>query len=172
MSIPMIAFPGKGGAFGVVFSLGTSSGLCGIVIASGGFHRVHAMSAASILVIDDDKLSRWSLCTLLGRAGYGVREAATGKEGLASIQEAAPQLVLLDIELPDMDGFAVLERIREARPGLPVLMMTADPTVESGRRALRLGAQGQLHKPIDAATLEAAVAQALKSSAPPGHASR
>lgn len=130
------------------------------------------MSAATILVIDDDKLSRWSLSTLLGRAGYGVREAATGKEGLASIEEAVPQLVLLDIELPDMDGFAVLGKIREARPDLPVLMMTADATGESARRALGLGAQGQLHKPIDAATLDTAVSQALKSNAPPGPASR
>jgi len=130
------------------------------------------MSAATILVIDDDKLTRWSVSTLLGRAGYGVRESATGKEGLASIEEAIPQLVLLDIELPDMDGFAVLAKIREARPGLPVLMMTADPTAESARRALALGAQGQLHKPIDSVTLEAAVAQALKSSAPPGYAGR
>jgi CheY-like chemotaxis protein len=130
------------------------------------------MSPATILVIDDDKLSRWSLSTLLGRAGYGVLEAATGKEGLASIQKAAPRLVLLDIELPDMDGFAVLKVIREAHQDLPVLMMTADPTAESERRALRLGAQGQLQKPIDAATLDAAVSQALKSGTPPGHASR
>ncbi len=130
------------------------------------------MSAATILVIDDDKLSRWSLSTLLGRAGYDVREAATGKEGLASIQEGVPRLVLLDIDLPDMDGFAVLEKIREARPALPVLIMTADATAESARRALHLGAQGQLRKPIDSATLDAAVSQALQSSAPPGHASR
>jgi DNA-binding NtrC family response regulator len=130
------------------------------------------MSAATIQVIDDDKLSRWSVSTLLGRAGYDVREAATGKEGLASIQDVGPRLVLLDIELPDMDGFTVLAKIREARPDLPVLMMTADATVESARRALRLGAQGQLPKPIDAATLDAAVSRALKSIAPPGHPSR
>lgn len=172
MPNPVIAFPGKGCDLRIFFLLGTSSGLCGIVIAYGGFHRVPVMSAATILVIDDDKLSRWSLSTLLGRAGHVVREAATGKEGLASLQEAAPQLVLLDIELPDMDGFAVLEKIRLACPDLPVLMMTADPTAESARRALRLGAQGQLHKPIDSVTLEAAVAQALKSSAPPGYAGR
>jgi DNA-binding NtrC family response regulator len=130
------------------------------------------MPAASILIIDDDRLTRWSVFTLLGRAGYGVREAATGKEGLASIQEAVPRLVLLDIELPDMDGFTVLKMIREAHPDLPVWMMTADATAETARKALRLGAQGHLDKPIDSASLEAAVSRALKSSTPPGQASR
>ena len=130
------------------------------------------MPAATILVIDDDKLTRWSVSTLLGRAGYHVQEAATGKEGLAAIEEAAPNLVLLDIELPDMDGFAVLKAIREIRPDLPVLTMTADATAETARKALRLGAQAHLDKPVDFATLEAAVSQALNPSAPPGHASR
>jgi len=130
------------------------------------------MSAATILVIDDDKLTRWSVSTLLGRAGYGVRESATGKEGLASIEEAIPQLVLLDIELPDMDGFAVLKAIREIRPDLPVLTMTADATAETARKALRLGAQAHLDKPVDFATLEAAVLRALKTSALPGQDNR
>ena len=130
------------------------------------------MPAASILVIDDDRLTRWSVATLLGRAGYHVHEAATGKDGFAAIEEVGPNLVLLDIELPDMDGFAVLGMIREDYPELPVLMMTADATAETARTALRLGAQGHLDKPIDSATLEAAVSRALQSSAPPGQASR
>jgi DNA-binding NtrC family response regulator len=130
------------------------------------------MPAASILVIDDDRLTRWSVSTLLGRAGYHVHEAATGKEGYAALEEVRPNLVLLDIELPDMDGFAVLKRIREDHPDLPVLMMTADATAETARKALRLGAQGHLDKPINSATLDAAVSRALQSSAPPGQAGR
>lgn len=130
------------------------------------------MSAATILVIDDDKLTRWSVSTLLGRAGYHVQEAATGKEGLAAIEEAAPNLVLLDIELPDMDGFTVLTAIRKIRSQLPVLTMTADATAETARKALRLGAQAHLDKPVDFATLDAAVSQALKPSALPGQDNR
>ena len=130
------------------------------------------MPAASILVIDDDRLTRWSVATLLGRAGYHVHEAANGKEGYAAIEEVGPDLVLLDIELPDMDGFAVLGMIRERHPDLPVVMMTADATAETVRKALRLGAQGHLDKHIDSATLDAAVSRALQSSAPPGQASR
>ncbi len=130
------------------------------------------MPAASILVIDDDRLTRWSVATLLGRAGYRVHEAATGKEGFAAIEKVGPNLVLLDIELPDMDGFAVLEMIQKGHPDLPVLTMTADATAETARKALRLGARGHLDKPINAATLDAAVSRALQSSAPPGHANR
>jgi DNA-binding NtrC family response regulator len=124
------------------------------------------MPAASILVIDDDRLTRWSVSTLLGRAGYRVHEAATGKDGIAAIEEVGPKLVLLDIELPDMDGFAVLAMVRERHPNLPVLTMTADATAETARKALRLGAQRHLDKPIDSATLEAAVSRALQSSSP------
>jgi DNA-binding NtrC family response regulator len=130
------------------------------------------MPAATILVIDDDRLTRWSVSTLLGRAGHTVHEAATGIDGIAAIEEVGPNLVLLDIELPDMDGFAVLAMVRERHPDLPVLMMTADATAETARMALRLGAQGHLDKPIDSATLDAAVSRALESSAPPGHANR
>jgi DNA-binding NtrC family response regulator len=132
----------------------------------------HAMPAASILVIDDDRLTRWTVSTLLGRVGYHIHEAATGRDGLAAIEEIGPNLVLLDIELPDMDGFAVLVKVREKHPDLPVLMMTADATAETARRALRLGAQGHLDKPIDSATLDAAVTRALESSPRSGHASR
>ncbi len=127
------------------------------------------MPAPTILIIDDDKLIRWSLSTLLGRAGYRIREAATGKEGLAAVESSTPDLVLLDIMLPDMDGFAVLGAIRQAHPQLPVVTMTADATPETARQALRLGARGHLEKPCDSAVLLAAVSEALQSITPPGH---
>jgi DNA-binding NtrC family response regulator len=126
------------------------------------------MSPTAILIIDDDKLIRWSLATVLGRAGYRLHEAATGQEGLAAIErDAPPDLVLLDIKLPDMDGFAVLTAIHQAHPNLPVLMMTADATPETARQALHLGARGYLDKPCDSAVLQAEVAKALGPPAPP-----
>lgn len=125
------------------------------------------MSPTAILIIDDDKLIRWSLATVLGRAGYRLHEAATGQEGLAAIERDAPDLVLLDIKLPDMDGFALLTAIHQAHPNLPVLMMTADATPETARQALRLGARGYLDKPCDSAVLQAEVARALRPLVPP-----
>jgi len=130
------------------------------------------MSAATILIIDDDKLIRWSLSTVLGRAGYRIREAATGKEGLAAVESSKSDLVLLDIMLPDMDGFAVLEAIRQAHPDLPVLTMTADATPETTRRALRIGSSGHLEKPCDSVALLAAVSEVLQSITPPGQISQ
>lgn len=129
------------------------------------------MPAATILVIDDDKLIRWSVSTVLGRAGYRVKAAATGEEGLAAVQNRTPDLVLLDITLPDMDGFRVLGAIRQSHPEIPVLTMTADATAETAREALRLGARGHLDKPFDPPSLKAAVSQALGSVTQPKQAS-
>ncbi len=125
------------------------------------------MPVATILIIDDDKLIRWSLSTVLGRAGYRVHEAATGKEGLAAVESGTPDLVLLDIMLPDMDGFTVLEAIRRSHPDLPILTMTADATTETALQALRLGARGHLDKPCDSAVLQDAVSEALNPATPP-----
>ena len=125
------------------------------------------MSAATVLIIDDDRLIRWSLSTLLERAGYRICQATTGAEGLAAIQTNMPDVVLLDITLPDMDGFAVLQTVRQAHPNLPILTMTADATPEKARQAFRLGALGHLEKPCESATLLAAISEALKSNLPP-----
>jgi len=128
-----------------------------------------AMPSPLILVIDDDKLFRWAASKALERAGYRVHEAATGEDGLAAARDFHPEAVLLDIRLPDMDGFTVLEAIRQARPDLPVLMVTADPTPKTRRQALRLGANAYFEKPCEWASLLAALSQALHPSSPPRH---
>lgn len=130
------------------------------------------MPAPTILVIDDEKLIRWSVSKVLERAGYRVSEAATGKDGLAAIEAGSPDLVLLDITLPDLDGFSVLKAIRQSRPELPVLMMTADATRETARQAFHLGARGHLDKPFDPASLRAAVSDALLSPTRPKQTNR
>ncbi len=118
---------------------------------------------SKILIIDDERLIRWSVSRLLERAGYRVSEASTGKDGLAAIEADSPDVVLLDITLPDLDGFSVLRAIRQGHPQIPVLMMTADATRETAQRALRLGAREHLDKPFDPASLQAAVFEALHS---------
>jgi two-component system response regulator FixJ len=129
------------------------------------------MPSPLVLVIDDDKLFRWTASQVLERAGYRVHEAATGEAGLDAARDCHPGAVLLDIRLPDLDGFTVLKAIRQTRPDLPVLMVTAEPTPETSRRAVRLGAHAHFGKPCEWALLLDALSQALQNPTPPRQAS-
>jgi DNA-binding response OmpR family regulator len=107
----------------------------------------------SILVIDDEDLIRWSLGQLLTRKGYAVLSAETGEAGLALFVEHAPDLVLLDLKLPDIDGLHLLPRLLEHCRQTPVIIMTAygSPTIE--QEARKLGASDFLRKPFDPVAL-------------------
>ncbi len=115
-----------------------------------------------MLVVDDDKLTRWSAMTILTGLGYQVSEAASLGEAAALLKTSTPRLVILDIRLPDGDGFALLEDIRRQHPKLPVLMMTAHPSPETVARALASGAAGHLKKPFKSYELKEAVFAALE----------
>jgi DNA-binding NtrC family response regulator len=121
------------------------------------------MRIIDVLVVDDDKLTRWSVATTLGRMGCRVSEAASLHEATTSLERHVPQLVLLDIRLPDGDGFTLLETIRQRYTHLPVLMMTAHHSAETVRRSLGLGA-GHLSKPFKPTELTRAVVSALEGA--------
>jgi len=125
------------------------------------------MATPTVLVVDDDKLTRFSLSKILGRVGYQVQEAGSAAEGMAAIEGEPPDVVLLDIRLPDRDGFAVLQTIHAAYPGLPVVMMTAHHTEDTARLATTLGAWAYLTKPCDPTELQSVVSAALTSDPPP-----
>jgi DNA-binding response OmpR family regulator len=125
------------------------------------------MTLPLVLIVDDDKLTRWSVSRVLTRAGYRVHEAATASEGLAAVARNAPDAILLDIMLPDGDGFTALQTIHEARPALPVILITAHGSEETARRARDLGARGHLVKPCNPEGLCATLALALDPSTPP-----
>jgi DNA-binding NtrC family response regulator len=122
------------------------------------------VGAPILLIIDDDKLTRWSLSRILESVGYQVREARSFTEGVAALEAQAPDLVLLDVKLPDGDGFALLEAIQGSHPGLPVIMITAHASQETEQKAESLGARGHLAKPCNPARLQAAVVDALGAS--------
>jgi DNA-binding response OmpR family regulator len=130
------------------------------------------MAPPLVLIVDDDKLTRWSLSRVLSRAGYQIQEAATGADGLAAIAGNRPDAVLLDIVLPDGDGFSALRAIHETHPRLPVILITAHGSEETARTARDLGARGHLIKPCNPAELCAALALALGHSTPPGRPSQ
>ena len=127
------------------------------------------MALPLVLIVDDDKLTRWSVSRVLTRAGYQVQEAATAADGLAAIEGDRPDAVLLDIVLPDGDGFSALRTIREAHPRLPVILITAHGSEETVRTARDLGARGHLTKPCNPAELCAALALAIDRPTSPDH---
>jgi DNA-binding response OmpR family regulator len=119
------------------------------------------MSRARILVVDDDAVTREVLRGVLERAGYEVREAADGRAGLRDLYAAAPDLVILDVEMPELDGWATLERIRDLSD-VPVLMLTARETELERVRGLHGGADDYVVKPFGHQELAARVQALLR----------
>ncbi len=116
-----------------------------------------------VLAIDDDPSILHLVAHLLGNAGYDVEQAAAGEQGLERIRAAAPDLVLCDIQMPGLDGFQVLDRVRgnPLTSGLPFVLLTALTDRDSVRRGMRLGADDFLNKPVQARELVEAVGLAL-----------
>jgi DNA-binding NarL/FixJ family response regulator len=101
----------------------------------------------SILVVDDHPLTRDALATLLEQHGFGVvGQAGDGNEAIAAARRLQPDLVLLDLSMPDLDGLSALPRLREAAPECEVVVLTASGTEENLLAAIRGGAAGYLLK--------------------------
>ena len=115
-----------------------------------------AVSASRILVVDDDDDIRGLLRTLLERAGHEVTDASDGREGLRELFAGSPDLVILDVAMPGLDGWATLERIREVSD-VPVLMLTARDAELERVRGLRGGADDYVVKPFGRQELVARV---------------
>ncbi len=116
-----------------------------------------------ILVIDDDRSICETLELYLEEEGYDVQTALTGTEGLRKFVEISPDLVILDIRLPDVDGFRILEDLKEEDENVKVIMITAHHDMASTIRAMKEGAFDYIHKPIDIDELEIAIKKALKA---------
>ena len=106
-----------------------------------------------ILVIEDDQSMRWVLDKSLSREGYSVTSVPDGRSGISAAFEVAPDLVILDILMPDIDGLTVLRKIKESHPQLPVLIITAQNIMTHAVEAMRRGAYDYLPKPFDIAVL-------------------
>jgi DNA-binding NtrC family response regulator len=122
------------------------------------------MPEARILIIDDEKLLRWSLEQNLTKEGYSVVTAEKGLEGLNMYKETMPDLTLLDIHLPDVSGITVLEGIKEINPAALVLMITAFGDVQTAVKTIKLGAYDFLEKPFNMEKLKIVVAKALETA--------
>ena len=121
------------------------------------------MPKATILVVDDEALIRWSLRERLRADGYTVLEAETGQEALDALPEGI-DLVLLDYRLPDTDGVSVLRKIKEFDQDILVVMLTAYASVDTAVEAMRQGAYHFAHKPFNLDEVAATVDRALETT--------
>ena len=118
----------------------------------------------NILVVDDEKLIRWSLKERLTREGHAITEAEDGRSAAAALELGIPDLVLLDMKLPDTDGLTILRSVVEKAPELPVIIITAYSTVDTAVEAMRVGAYDYISKPFDMDELTITVKRALEAS--------
>src|SRR6204780_160570 len=122
------------------------------------------MPAEKILIIDDERLVRWSLRQKCEEWGYHVSEAVSGEPGLRMAQQESPDLVLLDVRMPDLNGIQVLEQLKRMPDAPAVIMITADPQLDDVKSALKLGAYDFIGKPLDFEELHVTIQNALEAS--------
>ena len=115
-----------------------------------------------ILIVDDEARMAAVLADALGRAGWSCETCSSGAEALAALDARGADVVVTDWKMPEMDGVALLARIRERWPKLPVIMVTAYGNVQSAVAAMREGAFDYVIKPFDNEDLRACVARALE----------
>ncbi|MBE0596662.1 MAG: sigma-54-dependent Fis family transcriptional regulator [Desulfuromonadales bacterium] len=122
------------------------------------------MRRHKILVVDDEHLIRWSLEQNLKKQGYEVCTAGSGEDALKLVREEAPELVLLDIQLPGINGLEVLEKIKEIDDEIIVIMITALGVLETAVKAMRMGAYDYINKPFNLDELAIVIRKALETS--------
>src|SRR5438552_213156 len=115
-----------------------------------------------IVVIDDEVNAAAALETLLREDGYEVARAHDARAGLALLEQTDADVVLTDLRMPGMDGLDLLARIKEVRPQTMVLLMTAYGTVKTAVKAMKMGAEDYLGKPIDVEELEVVLQKVLE----------
>jgi DNA-binding response OmpR family regulator len=122
----------------------------------------------SVLIVDDEPMARTLLRLMLVRAGFNVSEAEDGFDALEKVRKHQPDIILLDVMMPGMDGFSVCQTLRnqETTSRLPIIMLSAKTDLESINEGLRVGATKYLTKPISPEDLTQHVHDALNDVAP------
>jgi len=123
-----------------------------------------AEKMGSVLIVDDEIGARESLKMVL-KNDYEVFFAKNAEEAFSQIKEHSPEVILLDIILPDLDGLKVLERIKQNDPSVIVIIVTATTTVKTALEAKKLGANGYVTKPFDMDELRLVITRSLSTKA-------
>lgn len=119
------------------------------------------MDGPKILVVDDTPDSRTLIVELLKIRGYQVQAAASGRTALDLVAESPPDLIVLDLQMPGMDGFTTLANLREIASHIPVLALSAHVLPDDERLMLAAGFDGSLSKPVSLKQLHGAVESLL-----------
>src|ERR1700752_4858030 len=122
------------------------------------------MPSEKILIVDDERLVRWSLRQKCEEWGYHVMEAEAGEPGLKVAQHESPDLVLLDVRMPDISGLEVLDQLKKTGDARAVIMITPDPQLDDVKAALKLGAYDFVGKPLDFDELHVTIKNALETT--------
>lgn len=134
------------------------------------YSDIRTMATRRVLIVDDEADVRKTLTDILRAMRYAepleVEEVSDGRAGLDAVVRQRPDLVLLDLQMPRMDGLALLKQIREVEPRLPVIVISATQDNTMSSEALRNGAVAYLPKPFDSRHVEMLVTTFLDSTKP------
>jgi two-component system response regulator MprA len=126
------------------------------------------MSAAAVLLVDDDAPIRRMLARTLTAEGYDVAAAADGGSALAQVERSMPDVIVLDVAMPGIDGLAVARRLRSKGLQVPILLLTARDALHERVAGLDAGADDYLVKPFEVEELTARIRALLRRNQPPG----
>jgi two-component system response regulator MprA len=126
------------------------------------------MSDAAVLLVDDDALIRRMLARTLTAEGYDVSAAPDGGSALAQVERSMPDVIVLDVAMPGLDGVAVTRRLRSKGLRVPILMLTARDALQERVAGLDAGADDYLVKPFEVDELTARIRALLRRNQPPG----
>lgn len=118
---------------------------------------------SEILIVEDEETLLATLRLQLGRSGHTCRPAASAAEAMTLLDESEPQIALIDVRLPDMDGLELIRRIRQSGRDFPIIVMTAYGSVQSAVAAMKAGATDYLQKPVAIDELEVVIDRALRN---------
>lgn len=117
----------------------------------------------TVLIIDDEKPTLSMFNLLLSAYGYKVLTAENGEAGIKLFHQESPSIVFTDIKMPGIDGLAVLKRLKQIDPTVPIIVMTGHGDQDLTRQAMELKATAFIHKPIQRAALEEALRRAANT---------
>lgn len=117
-----------------------------------------------VLIIDDEKNICLSLTQILQDEGYEVQSCYSGKDGLILLEDYDPEVILLDVKLPDLNGIEVLSRIKKSLPATPVVMISGNSSIADAVKAIKLGAFDFLEKPLSLPKVKLTAAKAIEFS--------